>query len=377
MEQRKYRVGISGSYGGLNLGDEAILQCIIAELRKSLPVEITVFSRNAEDTQSRHKVDKAIPVRELALNEIKPEIENLDLFVLGGGGLLYDSDVSLYLREVKLAQQCNIPVMTYAIGVGPLKDPSMQKLVKEVLNQVDMITVREKEAQRVLENLGVTQEILVTADPALLMQPEPLSDELLIRENIADKKNLIGMSVREPGGAAPDIDDQDYHALLANAADFIVDRLGAEVLFIPMERKEKDLQHAHSVIAQMLQPDKASILKEEYTSGQMLSIIGKMNFAVGMRLHFLIFAALQNVPFVSLPYAAKVMGFLDSMDLQMPPIHKVGSGRLAAHIDYSWDQQDFLRNKISQKLPALKEKASETNQHLMRLLSEKYDLVKL
>jgi len=29
-----YRIGITGSYGGLNLGDEAILQSIIAELRR-------------------------------------------------------------------------------------------------------------------------------------------------------------------------------------------------------------------------------------------------------------------------------------------------------------------------------------------------------
>ena len=32
-----YHVGITGSYGGMNLGDEAILQSIIAQLRKDLP----------------------------------------------------------------------------------------------------------------------------------------------------------------------------------------------------------------------------------------------------------------------------------------------------------------------------------------------------
>ena len=31
------KVGITGSYGGLNLGDEAILQSIIAQLRRDLP----------------------------------------------------------------------------------------------------------------------------------------------------------------------------------------------------------------------------------------------------------------------------------------------------------------------------------------------------
>jgi polysaccharide pyruvyl transferase WcaK-like protein len=49
---RVYRVGISGSYGGLNLGDEAILQVILQQLRAELPVQITVFSRDPQDTCS-------------------------------------------------------------------------------------------------------------------------------------------------------------------------------------------------------------------------------------------------------------------------------------------------------------------------------------
>ena len=60
MAKNPVRIGITGSYGGLNLGDEAILQSIIAQLRKDLPaVEITVFSRDAEDTKRRHGVERA------------------------------------------------------------------------------------------------------------------------------------------------------------------------------------------------------------------------------------------------------------------------------------------------------------------------------
>lgn len=40
----KYRVAICGSYGGLNLEDEAILEVILRELRASLDVEVVVFS---------------------------------------------------------------------------------------------------------------------------------------------------------------------------------------------------------------------------------------------------------------------------------------------------------------------------------------------
>src|SRR5262245_38431100 len=100
-----YKVGITGSYGGLNLGDEAILQSIVAQLRRDLPVEITVFSRDAEDTRRRHGVERSVPVRKLSRAEVTPEIERLDLLILGGGGILYDADARTYLRGIHRARE--------------------------------------------------------------------------------------------------------------------------------------------------------------------------------------------------------------------------------------------------------------------------------
>lgn len=369
MSEKQFKIGISGSYGGLNLGDEAILQCIIAQLRKELSVEITVFSRNAADTEERHKGVRAVDVRRFSTKEIKPEIARLDLFVLGGGGILYDADAQLYLREATMAKECNVPVMLYAIGVGPLKDPSVRKTIKNVLNEVDLITVREKEAAKVLEEIGVEKEITITADPALMLLPEKLPDKNLQHFEVDPGKKLIGISVREPGVAAPDLDENIYHGLIADAADFIIDRLDGEILFIPMERNEKDLQHSHAVVSRMLRPQKASILKGDYTSGQVLNIIGKLDFALGMRLHFLIFSALQEVPFVALPYASKIVGFLEELGIQTPPLQLVNAGRLIAHIDYYWDKQKELKSLIREKLPALKEKSMLTNKMLINLLT--------
>jgi polysaccharide pyruvyl transferase WcaK-like protein len=82
-------------------------------------------------------------------------------------------------------------------------------------------------------------------------------------------------------------------ALLANSADFMVERYGADVVFVPMERT--DVQHSHGVVAHMEQnAERAEILRRRYSPRQILSLIGRFDFAVGMRLHFLIFAALDR-----------------------------------------------------------------------------------
>jgi polysaccharide pyruvyl transferase CsaB len=364
-------IGITGSYGGLNLGDEAILKSIIEQLRKEVPgVEITVFSRNAEDTKQRHKVERAVPVRTLSRAEIVPEIERLDLLVFGGGGILYDAEARLYLREVQVAKERGVPVFVFAIGAGPLKDPIVQTAVRETLDGVAGITVREKSARQVLEEAGVHRDVVVTADPALLLKPEPLPRNVLKHEGLEGKRRLVGMSVREPGAAAPDLDERVYHALLANAADFMVDRYDADIVFVPMERSVLDSQHSHAVIAQMLRATRARVLNGEYTSAQLLSLMDHFDFVVGMRLHFLIFAALQGVPFVALPYAGKVGGFLEDLKLPAPPLQLVNPGRLIAHIDDSWDNRRTMRATLLKNVPPLQERSRETIKLLARVLDE-------
>lgn len=364
------RIGISGSYGGLNLGDEAILQAILAEIRGSLDAEVLVFARDAEDTRRRHGVE-AVTTRELSRDESRAQIATLDLFILGGGGILYDGAVEAYLRELKLAQELGLPTMIYAISAGPLITPAARKLVQDSVEHTDVITVRDRHARQLLEEIGVHREIAVTADPSLLLEPEPLAEDVLQREGIDTSRPLIGLSVREPGPAAPDLNIDQYHALLADAADYMVDRYGADMVFVPMERKAMDIQHGHAVISRMHNAEHAMVLKAEYSPSQMLSLVGRFEFVLGMRLHFLIFAALQRVPFVALPYASKVRGFIEEMELPMPSLSEVSAGRLLAIIDRSWDRRAEIRETIARNLPRLRDLARQSTARLVELVESR------
>lgn len=363
-----FRIGISGSYGGLNLGDEAILRSIVQQLRASLAAHITVFSRNAADTARRHAVERAVDIRELNRSEARAEVARLDLLILGGGGLLYDRDAEAYLREVLLARELGVPVMVYAVSAGPLEKRQTREAVRDALSGVQELTVRDRLGKRLLEDIGVEREVQVTADPALLLEPEALPEDAPLREGLTDAGRRVAFSVREPGPAAPEIDVEHYHRLLANAADFMVLRFDAEVVFVPMERQSMDMQHSHAVIARMQCAQRASVLRGEYSSGQVLSLLRYFDFAVGMRLHFLIFAALQGLPFVALPYAPKVTGLLQALEIAMPPLTEVSAGRLIAMIDQAWDLRDEVRERVCQRLPALQERARDNHRLLMSLI---------
>jgi polysaccharide pyruvyl transferase CsaB len=364
----KFKIAISGSYGGMNLGDEAILEVILSEVRTHLDVDVVVFSRNPKDTERRHKV-RAVPIREMHKDEVLEELRKLDLFILGGGGILFDGSIEAFLRDVNWAKELEIPVMVYAISVGPIKTPESKQLVVESLNNVDKITVRESEAKRILHDLGVNQEIEITNDPGLLLKPQTFTKEMLKNEGINPDSTLVGFSVREPGPAAPDLNIEQYHAILANTADFMVERFDSQILFVPMEGGEnKDPQHSHAVISKMANAKRANVLKGEYSSSEVLGLMKHMSFAVGMRLHFLIFAAIQKIPFVALPYAVKVSGFLSDLEMPMPPMAALNVGKLCAFLDRSWDTKERIRKRLEEKLPSLKERAKKTNEILCELL---------
>lgn len=364
-------IGLVGSYGGLNAGDEAILTVAVNQLRQAVGgAEIVVFSRDCEHTRSHHDVERVLPARDMGRDELSEEVRRLDLMLLGGGGILYDREAESYLRLVRVAQQAGVATATYAIGAGPLERPSDREAVAEVLNRMELITVREAAAQRLLEESGVEREITVTADPALLLEPEPFTNEMLELEGLSSGQRLIGMSVREQGGAVSEIGAAEYHSLLAHAADFMVDRFEAEVVFVPLEGK--DIREAHRVIGRMALPERASVLKRDYGPRELRGLMEHLELAVGMRLHFLLFAVTAGVPVAALPYATKVVDFLKSLSVDSPDPERAGyAGALLSHIDRLWDERDEHIAISGEQLPALQQAARETAGLVADLLSRR------
>ncbi|MFE9056532.1 polysaccharide pyruvyl transferase family protein [Streptomyces mutabilis] len=355
------RIGVLGSYGGFNTGDEAILTCVLSCLRAQRPdAHLVVMSRNAEHTRAHHPdADEVVPWEGVSRNHVLDVLPGLDLLVLGGGGILYDGEARRYLRLVRAAQTRSVPTFAYAIGAGPLTEAEDREAVRTVLADMDDVVVRDEESRLVLEEVGLEREVAVTADPALLLGPEPFTGTMMRDEGIPAGARLVGMSVREPGRAAEKLDEGDYHALLADVADFLVRRLDAHVVFLPMERH--DVRHAHAVLSHMTAPDKGRILHGDYSPGQVLGFMRHLDVAVGMRLHFVIFAALSGVPVLPLPYSGKVFDFARRLGAPaLVGVAREQAGLLLAEVDRMWDEYPRRRDDLRSRMRELSAAARET-----------------
>jgi polysaccharide pyruvyl transferase CsaB len=351
-------IGISGSYGGLNRGDEAILTSMLASLRARLPgASLTVFSRDEAHTRAHHDVAVVVPVRELTREEVIHHVEPLDLLLLGGGGILYDGEAHVYLREVRLAQKLGVATMAYAVGAGPLTHTRERRAVREVVYRMQAVTVRDLGTKRTLEHdADVECHVEVTADPALLLASEPVPSERLRTEGVPEVGALVGMSVRERGLAAPDLDAEGFQTVLAHTADFIVNRFDADVLFIPMEAG--DVRLSHAVIARMDRADHAHVLTGDYRPAELLGLMEHLDLVVAMRLHVLIFAALAGTALFPLSYGSKVANFIDALGLPAPmQITRASVGTVLAAVDRAWDLREASAGRLRAPVSSLQERA--------------------
>lgn len=296
------KVLISGYYGFGNTGDEAILLAMVTSLRAEVPnIEITVASAKPLETQEKYGV-KAI---DRSVGAIRRAMIKSDLFISGGGGLLQDvtsvRSLAYYCSLLLLARVERVPIMIYGQGIGPIHWFFSKILVRLAVSGANVITVRDEGSKKMLEEFGVRREVIVTADPSLLLKPVHIS-----RLN-GVKRPVIGFAIRAWKGI-------DYNQI-AKAADEVSDKVGASIAFIPFH-SGRDRLVAEQIISKM--KAHAQIVNGTDLPSEVLGVVGELDAMVGMRLHSNIFASLQGIPFLPIAYDPKVGEFSSMVGAPQP-----------------------------------------------------------
>lgn len=305
-------IALSGYYGFDNAGDEALLSAICSTIKKINPsAEFVVFSGSPAKTEKLHGLR--------AVNRMNPfsvihELLKADLLISGGGSLFQDvtgpRSLPYYISIVALAKTLKKPVIFYAQGVGPINRNFSKRLMHRFANQVDLITLRDHDSLLLLNQMGVTRPpIRVTADPVFTLQPSEVhfrQMDALLQEHGISKEKLIGVSVRSWQSLA------GFRPKLARILDYLADK-GYQILFIPMEFST-DMAESQYIKGLMQKP--AIIIDNELNSLQHMALISRLDLLIGMRLHSLVFAASQGVPFAGISYDPKVDAFLELFDLR-------------------------------------------------------------
>jgi len=357
---------ISGYYGFGNAGDEAMLAAMIEVLTElASDINITVISGNPEDTRKRHGVAS---IYRLNYPEIARVLSNSQLLISGGGSLLQDvtSERSLYyyLSIVMLAKKLNTPVMLYAQGIGPVRGRLARSAMRYIGNMVDLITVRDEGSQEELKRLQVTKPpICVTADPVLAMHQvdKQMGRTILHKAGVEGNGPLIGISVREWQ------DWEHYKQVLAQVADQLAVEYGARIVFLPMQWPE-DVAVSRKIASRTEQG--AIVLAEEYTTSELLSLVGNFDLLIGIRLHALIFAAVMHVPMVGISYDPKIERFLETLgEHNIQTLQNITADKLLDAVRQVWPSEVCSSVEKSKQSDYLREKAFHNAELALKLIS--------
>ncbi|TYQ16775.1 UNVERIFIED_CONTAM: polysaccharide pyruvyl transferase CsaB [Acetivibrio alkalicellulosi] len=362
-----YDTIISGYYGFKNIGDDAMLKAIIDNIyMHNKDVKIMVLSKNPLETRQIYNVDS---INRFNIPKIIYIMKKSKLFLNGGGNLLQDNtstrSLLYYLGMIWLAKKFGMKIMIYANGIGPLKKETNQKLTKAVVNQVDVITLREELSYKEIEKLHINApKIFVTADPAvtIMAENEYNINKILINENINPDDKFIGFSVRKW------FNHDKYETVIAKVADYVSETYDMKPLFIPMHYPG-DLLIIDNIAAKM--KSKCYIIKNKYTVPEMLGIIGRTQMLIGMRLHALIFAASLKIPMVGIVYETKVEGFMNYIN--QPSAGHVNSlefDTVKKTVDDVWNRRDKIKKDLEETNEILKDKALENARIAIELINE-------
>ena len=250
-----------------------------------------------------------------------------DIILSAGGHHLADINglVSFFRQwyQLLLAIVIGKPTVIYAQTVGPFNHfPHLLKfLTKFVLNRTKLIMVREEGSKNVVINdLKVTRPpIHVTADSAFLLNPaEPAKiNEILTNEGIDESNGrpLIGITVyhaKYHGYSNPEEKFIEYKEIMAKIADYLIEKLDATVIFIPMEMQyEADIPLIINIIDIMHHRNKVKVLRNTYTSKETMGIIGRLDLFIGAKTHSIIFSLVECVPTLCFAYHRKAKEFME------------------------------------------------------------------
>lgn len=366
--EKQYHVVMSGYYGFNNTGDEAIMLSMHKNIQQlGDNYHITVLSKKPEETRQKYGIEA---VYRFGVRDVFHAIRKSDVLLSGGGSLLQDStstrSLMYYLSITALAKLMRKKVMLYANGIGPVSGKRNRRLVKQVVNKADLITLREEKSYEELLSMGVNPgKCFVTADPVFTMDgiTPAQAQKILTEEGVPVDKPLVVVSVRN----WKDMDT--FICKFAELCDTIVEKYERNILFIGMQMPN-DMTVSEKVRKKMKQ--KAYILKGSYTPYEVMGIISQADFILSMRLHTLIFAARQRVPLIGFVYDPKIEYYLEKLD--MPSGGKLKEfdkeATLALVDEMIRDKQKFM-DKLEQKEAELEKMAHRNEKYLAKLLAKK------
>ena len=318
-----------------NIGDEAIIACVVKLLRGLFPAaELTVSTREPEKTARLLGV-KTVPLYgflpEPDWQGFASEVRRHDVyFWFGATGL---SDYPEYALELlDIARRNGLKTIVWGVGLNSRLNPAFYSVLGKKLKLlrllslcslrlVDWIKVYENRLSRrtydhILRSLGKC-ELVVLRDPESVCELERRGFSKAVTG--ADTAILLE-SAQPPLKPAPDlirigfcISEQNAMRDLSGIRQLwnsLLEHPEIRIVLIPMNPKT-DKKLMQKIASEVARPDRIECLEDD-SPAVVQACAGQCRLVVSSRLHLLILAANAGVPGLGIERGSKIANWLNA-----------------------------------------------------------------
>ncbi len=372
-------IGLLDHMGYGNLGDAAIQDSVIANIKKRLPnARLLGFSLIPDDTMKRHGIPcypilRWHPTFEKTGNEeagdtglksrlksflksapivyvwTKPVLElvreimfwvrsyrvlrSLDLLIISGGGQLCElwrgpwSHPYTIFKFALLTKLARKKLYFLNVGAGPLKHPLSRFFAKCAVQFADYRSFRDDDSRDLVRSLGVKSTTHVYPDPAYALE---IGDHLRSTRR-SSSMPIVGLN---PIGFCdpriwPRKDSSVYQEYLGKVTDFsallLEQGYNLRVFTTEISVDQTAIEDLKSQLLSRLSSDLVcpAFRRPSWGVSDLLREMSEFDFVVTSKFHGIIFSQLLRKPVIALSYHQK-------MDVAMQGI---GQGRFSADIE--------------------------------------------
>ncbi len=322
------------NYSGFILGDDAIFEGLLGILNAAFGPGLVIEALTAmpERTLQRYPVvSKAHHIYDYLdsfhqRRDVKDMVSRADLIVVGGGDII-EGQLALTVLAA-LAWLIETPVVFCGVGVLMPESRNSRLMLRWSLKRANFTATRDAGSLKLLHSMGIHRpNIKILPDLAIALKKDgPNLECLLEREGLRLSRPYIVLNLRSP-------DPQQYKTnwgepqfeTLALTCREVIDRYGYSLVCVSLVMgKNQPIQYQNQIgddrllaefAEQIGRPQYVHVLQADYYPQELATILGGAQFAIGMRLHFLILASSNFVPVIALDYAPKVRAFMQSAGL--------------------------------------------------------------
>ncbi|NEQ45386.1 MAG: polysaccharide pyruvyl transferase family protein [Leptolyngbya sp. SIOISBB] len=315
----KLKLLVSGPYGGLNYGDDAIALAIKDELQ-CRGISVTFAVNDVAGARSLFPDIPILPRLNLRSGRVNilPHIREYDCIVVGGGEQLSEprlpnfiwGHLATNLQLCLLAKLSGKKFALLAVGVDANLSCLGRFLMRLILPMADFISVRDVRSQQRLQKLLQSSEIMLGSDPAFLLEPYSHHHEAkLLKQKYhlpGDTKTLLIM---------PCIDKFNSLAYIENINSAVKEWIasGIRVFYAVSDTQNSyDMRLFNERI--LFTHDMATWLSPTETGlEEICRTIVAVDCVISSRMHPIIFAAVNQTPFICLIRSAKMSALMEML----------------------------------------------------------------